>query len=106
LGSINYIFCTDAKLLQINREYLGHNYFTDIITFDLSDEVNRVAAEVYISLDRVKENAANQKVPFSKELHRVMFHGALHLCGYRDKTLSEKKRIRAAEDFYLNRFFK
>jgi probable rRNA maturation factor len=102
LAQLTYIFCSDDYLLQINKQYLQHNYFTDIITFDLSDGNNLVTGEVYISLDRVKENAQTYKVSFQKELLRVIFHGALHLCGYGDKSEKEEKAMRKAEDKYLH----
>ncbi|HEX4876978.1 MAG TPA: rRNA maturation RNase YbeY, partial [Chitinophagaceae bacterium] len=85
LAELNYIFCSDDELLQINRQFLQHNYYTDIITFDLSDTGNAIHAEVYISIERVKDNARKLGVSFRKELHRVIFHGVLHLCGYKDK---------------------
>lgn len=103
LGQLNYIFCSDKALLEINRQYLQHNFYTDIITFDLSEKGGLTVGEIYISVDRVKENAQNLKEAFSKELKRVIFHGALHLCGYRDKTNNERKLMRKKEDHYLNR---
>ena len=106
LHRINYIFCTDQQLLSINLEYLKHDYFTDIITFELSKPGDAIEAEVYISVDRVKDNARNLGETIQKELHRVIFHGALHLCGYRDKTLAEKNNMRIAEDHYLEKYFK
>lgn len=102
LSSINYIFCTDKRLLEINRQFLQHDYFTDIITFDLS-ETDSTIAEIYISVDRVKDNAKTLGNSFKAELHRVIFHGALHLCGYGDKTTKEKEVMRKKEDFYLTR---
>ena len=103
LESINYIFCTDKILLEINLQYLSHDFYTDIITFDLS-ETNAVRAEIFISVDRVKENAIQLGVSFKSELHRVVFHGALHLCGYKDKTKTEKERMRRKEEFYLKKY--
>ncbi len=103
LESLNYIFCTDIALLEINRKYLKHDFYTDIITFDLS-ETETVRAEIYISLDRVRENALKLGISFKSELHRVIFHGILHLCGYNDKTIAEKKKIREKEDYYLNKY--
>jgi|SRR5690242_11211303 len=102
LDSINYIFCSDKYLLEINRKYLDHDFYTDIITFDLS-ETKAITAEVYISIDRVRENSKNLNVPFKMELQRVMIHGALHLCGYNDKSKAQKRDMRVAEDTYLNR---
>lgn len=101
LSSINYIFCTDKRLLEINRSYLKHDYLTDIITFDLSENTETIA-EVYISVDRVKENARNNKISFKNELHRVIFHGALHLCGYKDKKRVDIAMMRQKEDQYLS----
>lgn len=102
LASLNYIFCSDKKLLKINQDYLNHDYYTDIISFDLSNPGDgSVTGEIYISIERVRENAKMQKTSFPIELHRVMFHGALHLCGYRDKTKAETKLMRAKENKYL-----
>jgi rRNA maturation RNase YbeY len=105
LESINYIFCTDKALLEINRQFLTHDFYTDIITFDLS-ETNAIQAEIYISVDRVRDNALKLGVSFKSELHRVIFHGVLHLCGYKDKTKGEKEKMRDKEEFYLARYFK
>jgi len=105
IESINYIFCTDKRLLEINRQFLKHDYYTDIITFDLS-ESSLVTAEIYISLDRVRDNAQKQKNTLRSELHRVIFHGALHLCGYGDKTKAEIKTMREREDYYLDKWMK
>ena len=104
LKSLNYIFCSDKKLLSINSTYLNHNYYTDVISFDLS-ETTLVEGEIYISTERVGQNANNYNIPFRRELLRVMFHGALHLCGYGDKSIQQAKIIRAKEDFYLEKFF-
>ena len=103
LANLNYIFCTDKRLLEINRQYLNHDYFTDIITFDLS-ESNEKSGEVYISIDRVKDNASNLGVSRKVELLRVMIHGALHLCGYKDSTKSQKQIMRKREDFFLEKY--
>src|SRR5215471_11602329 len=86
LGALSYIFTTDREVLRINREYLKHNFYTDVITFDLSESRQEMRGEVYISIDRVKDNAKAFNVSFSEELHRVIFHAALHLCGFDDKT--------------------
>jgi probable rRNA maturation factor len=104
VGELRYIFCSDDYLLQINRQYLNHNYYTDIITFDLSERGQDINAEIYISVDRVRENAQEFGCSLKQELHRVMFHGALHLCGYKDKTIAEKKIMRKMEEQYLDRF--
>lgn len=103
LESLNYIFTSDKRLLDINKQFLNHDYYTDIITFDLSDS-NKTVAEVYISIDRVKENAKKTGVSFRQELYRVIFHGVLHLCGYNDKTKKEIKRIREAEDYLIQEY--
>jgi len=105
LQSLNYIFCTDKELLEINRQYLNHDYYTDIITFELSGKKNQAEGEVYISLDRVRDNAHMLGVPLYKELHRVIFHGALHLCRYKDKSKEEKEEMREKEEFLLCRYF-
>lgn len=104
LNSISCIFCSDDFLLNINNEYLGHDYYTDIITFSLEEKGLPVEAELYISITRVKENAKENEVSFFHELIRVIFHGCLHLCGYNDGTLAEIKEIRAKEDFYISTF--
>ena len=91
LDSLSIIFCSDDYLLDINRKYLNHNYYTDIITFDLSAG-DETIGEIYISADRITENASKFEVPISTELTRVIFHGCLHLCGYEDKTAQQKKR--------------
>ncbi len=102
---IAFIFCCDNRLLNINREFLKHDYFTDIITFDLTNEkTDPKVGEIYISIDRVKDNAKTHKVFIVHELHRVVFHGILHLCGYRDKTKTEQKSMRSKEEFYLNKY--
>jgi probable rRNA maturation factor len=100
---VNYIFCTDAILLEINRKYLKHDFYTDIITFDLSEK-KAIRAEIYISVDRVLENALNLGISFKSEIHRVIFHGVLHLCGYNDKTKKEKNEIRVKETHYLKKY--
>lgn len=104
--SLNYVFCTDKRLLEINKQYLRHDYYTDIITFELSIPGQRVNGEIYISIDRVRDNAQNLDETFQRELHRVIFHGALHLCGYRDKTQKEQARMREREDHYLTAYFR
>jgi probable rRNA maturation factor len=106
LASLNYIFCSDNKLLQINRDFLQHDFYTDIITFDLSSESGLTEGEIYISIDRVRENAQSHDATLNKELHRVIFHGALHLCGYKDKSRVEVETMRKAEDRYLKSYFK
>jgi probable rRNA maturation factor len=102
---INYIFCKDGHLLSLNEQYLNHNTLTDIITFELSDPGQPLIADIYISSERVRENAALFATPFYRELHRVIFHGALHLCGYKDKNKQQTLEMRSMEEFYLNRYF-
>lgn len=102
LSSLNYIFCTDKQLHEINLKYLGHDTYTDIITFDNSDEENIIESDIYISLDRVKENAEELKKSFDEELHRVLIHGVLHLLGYNDKTTDEKNAMREKENTCLS----
>jgi rRNA maturation RNase YbeY len=105
LESLNYIFCSDEHLLEINNTYLQHNYYTDIVTFELS-ETSKTVGDIYISIDRIKDNAENLEQSFKRELHRVIFHGALHLCGYKDKTTKEQEKMREMEDKYLKLYFK
>lgn len=102
--SIAYIFCTDSFLLKLNKEYLSHDTLTDILTFTLSEISLPIISEIYISIDRVHENAGKLKVTFEEELRRVMIHGILHLCGYSDKTLLQKKIMRSKENFYLSKY--
>jgi rRNA maturation RNase YbeY len=120
LGTLSFIFCSDEYLLNINRQFLNHDYYTDIITFPLSEVENLLEAEIYISIDRVKENAekytakkdsAHQPLPtfkntYTTELQRVMFHGVLHLLGYKDKSKLQKEQMRKMEDLWLKRFKK
>jgi rRNA maturation RNase YbeY len=103
LAHISYIFCSDDYLLKINQEYLQHDFYTDIITFDLTEE-NGIIGEVYISVDRIKENAKKYSSSFLVESHRVIFHGALHLCNYEDKTKANKLIMTKKEDYYLTLF--
>jgi rRNA maturation RNase YbeY len=99
-GDLCFIFCTDDFLLDINKKYLDHNYYTDVITFDYTED-NLVSGDIFISVERVNENAARFGVSFNHELSRVMYHGMLHLCGYGDKSDDEKQTMREKEDFYL-----
>lgn len=100
-----FIFCSDQYLLEINKKFLRHNYKTDIITFDLSDNNIYKKGEIYISVDRVKENAKKYNTYIYNELHRVLFHGILHLCGYKDKKGDEVELMRKMEDIYLEKYF-
>lgn len=101
-GDINFIFCSDTYLLKLNQEYLNHHTLTDIITFDSSEEENTISGDIFISIDRIKENAKSLNVNFTAELHRVIIHGILHLCGYTDKSKDEKLAMREKEDHYLS----
>jgi rRNA maturation RNase YbeY len=105
LDSISYVFTTEKKIFGINKKYLNHPFFTDIITFDLSEENWPVVADVYISVQRVRENAKTHNTSFKEEIHRVIFHGALHLCGYNDTTTKQSNLMRKKENFYLKKYF-
>jgi len=100
IDTISVIFCSDDYLLSVNKEYLNHDYYTDIITFDYSVDTE-ISGDLFISIDRVKENSTEFNVPFLNELHRVLVHGVLHLCGYGDKSPVEETLMRSKEDFYL-----
>lgn len=101
VGEINYIFCDDEYLLKVNRDFLQHDYYTDIITFDYV-KGKTIAGDIFVSLPRISENAETHSKDFNLELHRVLAHGILHLCGYKDKTKEEIKEMRNKEDYYLN----
>ena len=105
LGQILYVFCDDDYLHKLNLEFLNHDTLTDVITFDynMGKEVN---SEIFISIDRVKENAVDLDVSFISELHRVMIHGIFHLCGYQDESIIEESEMRLKEDFALLQFSK
>ena len=103
-SSLNIVFCTDEFLLDINRNYLKHDYYTDIITFDLVEPGSPVEGEIYISIDRVKENAQAEKVSITHELHRVIFHGVLHLCGFTDKSAADKAKMTEQENRLLHSY--
>ena len=103
LGEITIVFMNDNELLEYNKEYLKHNYYTDIITFDYT-ESGVVSGDLLISIDRVRDNASSLSQSFINELHRVCVHGVLHLLGYKDKTPEDQKDMRAKEDFYLNKY--
>lgn len=102
LDSLNIIFSSDPYLLNLNKAYLKHETLTDIITFDYSKDPRQVLGEIYISIDRVTENALKFKETFDEELHRVIIHGVLHLIGYNDKKVKEKAQIRKKEEAYLS----
>jgi probable rRNA maturation factor len=103
LAELTYVFCSDEYLLQINQQYLDHDTYTDIITFDNSEEHSTIAGDIFISIERIKENAAKFAVTETQELHRVIIHGALHLLGYKDKSVSDKKKMTLKEDHYLSK---
>ena len=98
IKNLNYIFCSDDYLLDINRQYLNHDYYTDIITFDNSEEQGKLEGDIYVSIERVKENAENLGIDFETELRRVLIHGLLHLIGFTDTSEKLKKKMRAKED--------
>ena len=102
-GDINYIFCDDEYILEINKQYLNHDYYTDIISFDYSVG-NELHGDVFVSIDRVKENASVFNVTFDEELKRVLIHGVLHYCGYKDKTEEEERIMRQKEDEKIKMF--
>ena len=102
VGEISVVLCSDAYLLEINKQYLQHDTYTDIVTFDNSEQEDAIAGDIFISVDRVRENAAKYGVPERDELHRVVIHGILHLCGYGDKKKEDKAQMTAKEDFYLS----
>ena len=102
--SISYIFCRDNFLLRLNQKYLNHDTYTDMITFTLSSKLSPIISEIYISIERVRENSLALKVNYMEELYRVMIHGILHLCGFSDHSPEEKKMMRKKEDFYLSRY--
>lgn len=104
LIEVSYIFCSDEYLLNINREYLLHDTYTDIITFDHSGKEKEIYGDIFISLERVKENARQLSVTLREEILRVMVHGILHLCGYKDKKQAEKQLMQKKEDEYLARY--
>ncbi|HEX8377999.1 MAG TPA: rRNA maturation RNase YbeY [Pedobacter sp.] len=101
LKELNFIFCTDNYLLEINQQYLKHDTFTDIVTFDNSESSEVIIGDIFISIDRIKENANQYKVSERDELHRVIIHGTLHLLGYKDKTKAHKTLMTSKEDHYL-----
>jgi probable rRNA maturation factor len=103
LNELSYILCSDEYLLQINRQYLNHDTYTDIITFDNSTGNKGVFGDIFISIDRIRENALKLNIAEADELHRVIIHGVLHLLGYKDKNPADKKKMTLKEDFYLNK---
>jgi len=101
IHSINYIFTSDNYILTINKDYLNHDTFTDIITFNHSSNPEQIETDIFISIPRVKANSHQLKISFTEELHRVMIHGILHLLGYNDKTTTERQEMRKKENHYL-----
>ena len=101
-GDINYIFCDDEYLLKVNQDYLAHDYYTDIITFDYV-KGKTISGDIFVSLPRILDNASTLSQDFESEFRRVLAHGLLHLCGYKDKTVEEESTMRQKEDFYINR---
>ncbi len=103
LGCLNIILCDDDYLYQLNKKFLNHNTYTDIITFDNSDKAAVIEGDIYISIPRVKENAKKFSASIQQELSRVLIHGILHLIGYNDQTLNQKKQMKEKEDYYLEK---
>lgn len=106
IESLQYVFCSDEYLLGINKQFLNHDYYTDIISFDLSEQKGVLIGDIYISVDRVKENAKTHGNLLVQELLRVIFHGALHFCGYKDKKPADVKLMRTMEDKWLKAYLK
>ncbi len=104
-ASLTVVFCTDEYLLGINKQFLAHDYYTDIITFNLAVARQPIEGEIYISVDRVKDNAVTHEVSNNEELHRIIFHGVLHLCGLKDKAAKHKAEMTRAEDVCLSKYF-
>lgn len=104
VGDLSYVFMSDEELLKINQQFLKHNTYTDIITFDYSEN-KKISGEIFISVDRVEENAKKMGTTFEDEIHRVIIHGVLHLCGYKDKTKIDSDNMRKQEDKALRVFY-
>ena len=105
LKELNFVFCNNREIKALNKRYLNHNYSTDILTFDFSKKGQAKTSDIFISQEQVKQNSKKFKTSFKREIHRVIFHGVLHLCGYNDKTSKDKASMRAKEDYYLNKYF-
>jgi len=101
IGELNYIFCSDEYLLKVNKDHLNHDYYTDVITFDYCEN-DIISGDIFISVDRIKDNAKTFKKTIANELNRVMAHGLLHLMGYKDKSEEDEKEMREMEEFSLN----
>ncbi len=106
IEALQFVFCSDEYLLDINKQFLNHDYYTDIISFDLSEKKGVLIGDIYISIDRVKDNAKSHESLFTSELLRVIFHGALHFCGYKDKKPADAKLMRTMEDKWLRAYLK
>lgn len=103
IDNISFNLCSDEYILQLNNEALQHDYYTDIITFELNEKDEPIEGDIYISIDRVKDNAKTLNITLINELHRVLIHGVLHLCGYKDKSKKEELLMREKENYYLNK---
>lgn len=103
ISELNFIFCSDEYLLDINKQYLNHDTYTDIVTFDSSEDEDAIAGDIFISVDRIRENAGKFEVTDRDELHRVIIHGVLHLCGYHDKKKEDRERMTEKENEYLTK---
>jgi len=104
IDEINFVFCSDEFLLNLNQQFLNHDTYTDIISFDYTEKGGSIKGEIYISTERVRDNATHFDSSFIYELHRVIFHGVLHLCGYKDKLKADQTVMRAKEEFYLRKY--
>lgn len=104
IDEISFVFCSDEYLLSINQQFLNHDTYTDIISFDYTVKGGSIKGEIYISAERVRDNAKRFESSFIYELHRVIFHGVLHLCGYKDKLKADQTVMRAKEEFYLRKY--
>jgi len=104
-GDLNFIFCSDEYLLKMNKEYLSHDYYTDVITFDYTEN-NIISGDIFMSIDRIKENSEQFSVSFDLEVKRIIVHGVLHLLGYKDKTNPDKLQMTSLENIYLDNFNK
>jgi len=103
VGELSFVFCSDAYLLEINKQYLNHDTYTDIVTFDSSEEEDIISGDIFISVERIRENAEKFGVTERDELHRVIIHGVLHLCGYYDKKKEDKELMTSKENEYLGK---
>ncbi len=105
LSALTVVFCNDQYLLSLNQKFLDHDFFTDILSFPLSNPGEPLIGEIYISVDRVRENARSYGLAFKEEIHRIIFHGVLHFCGYKDKSRKDKYRMTAAESKFLKNYY-